>query len=308
MIGVISILIGLLVFITGTTLITKVYRPSKIELATILPSTEEQEILEILHDEGVSNTRYGSFHKNYIRPQLEKNPQTKAKLSHLLGVNIDELNSKIKEARLDKVFTAEEVLSMRVLGILGTLVFSIMGISLGNILLLAISVMPLLVGALLPVSKINGKIKERNEQLESDLPDFLDLLYSVTEAGLVIQDALEKVTVRMRGPLAEAFRGVMIETKTVGWVTAMANLSFKQDSEPLSDVISDILIAHEKGTSIKDVLKKDAEIMRKLKNSKSQEQAKSLSIKILIPMAIFGFMPLFALIIAPMMIQLMSSL
>lgn len=308
-IGVISLLVGMLVFMIGTTVSAYVFKPKTIELEGRLPSTEKEEILEILEEDVATNTKFGKFHKNYIRPQLSRYPNALQKISKMLGINMDILDSQIKEARLEKTFTVEEVVSMKLLGFSSMLIFLFMGLILNvNTVLILLGVISYLVGSFIPQRTITKKINQRRTQIEDELPDFLDLLKSVTEAGLVIQEAISKVTARMRGPLAEEFRTVMVESKVVGWRQAMENMAFRNDIESLSDVVSDILIAHEKGTSIVEILEKDALLMRQLKNARTQEKAKALSVKLLIPMAIFGFLPLFVLMVGPMIMQLMKNL
>lgn len=308
---VISVLIGLLIFSVGSVIISFVRNPKKISLQEKLINPRGQERVEILKERTYSDTRYGRFYKAYIGPYVARYPNFFERLSGLLGVNIDVLDKKIREAKLEKAFTAEEVVSMKLLGTIGMVVLLLLAISLNfNMLLVVAAVMSYMLGSIIPQRKIDQKIAERRETIENTLPDFLDLVKSVTESGLSIQEALNKVTAKMKGPLAEEFRAVMVETKANGgqWKLAMENMAFRNDIESLSDVVSDILIAYEKGTPISETLKKEADMMRQLKNTRIQEKARGLSVKLIVPMAIFSFIPLLVLLMGPMLIQLSRNL
>ena len=308
---VISLLIGLLVFAIGSMIVTVIRNPKKIELQERLINARQQEMRNILSEASYSDTRYGRFHKTYIGPRIKRNPQLFERLSKSLGINLEDLEKQIRDARLEKTFTAEEVASMKILGTAGMIVFILASISLNfSTPLMLAAVLSYMLGSFMPQRMITKKIQERRERIENELPDFLDLLKSVTESGLVIQEALNKVTARTRGPLAEEFRAVMVETKANGgqWTLAMENMAFRNDIENLSDVISDILIAYEKGTPITETLKKEADMMRQIKNTRFQEKARGLSIKLIVPMAIFNFLPLLALLVGPMLIELATNL
>jgi tight adherence protein C len=103
---------------------------------------------------------------------------------------------------------------------------------------------------------------------------------------------------------------VVVETRARGgqWKRAMENMAFRNEIEQLTDVVSDILISYEKGTPITETLQKEAKMMRSIKNAQIQEEARRLNVKMLIPMAIFSFLPLLFLMLAPMLIQLMQGL
>ncbi len=307
----ISLLVGLLVFTVAHFIISLITDTRKISLEERLQNTREHEIREILKEKTYSDTRYGRFHKVYIGPYISRYPNVFNQITKLLGINIDALEQQIRDARLEKTFTAEEVVSMKLLGGLGMIIFILLSLSFNfNMPLALIAVLCYLFGVFMPQKMIDKNIKERKERIENDLPDFLDLVKSVTESGLGIQEALNKVSARTRGPLAEEFRAVMIETRANGgqWRLAMENMAFRNNIENLSDVVSDILIAYEKGTSITDTLKKEADMMRQIRNSRIQEKARGLSVKLIVPMAIFNFLPLLALMIGPMLIELGSSL
>lgn len=306
-----AFLTGLLFFWIAYVVMQLIFKPKKISLEGRLPNAKDQEMNDILHDDYISHSAYGKFHKAYVRPYINSHPNLLQQVSRALGINMEKLDQKIKEAKMEKEITVEEIISMKLLGLAGAVLFMGLGVSFGvNTILILFGLIFYLFGTIVPQRMIEQKIKARRENIERNLPEFLDLVKSVTEAGLVVQEAINKVTARLKGPLADEFKGVMAETKSNGgqWRIAMENMAFRNDIDTLSDVVSDILIAYEKGTSITDTLNKEAILMRELRNTKLQEKAKSMSVKLIIPMAIFSFLPLLVLLVAPMVMQMTQQM
>lgn len=305
---IISILIGVLVIAVGLSLMGR--GTKKLKLAERLNNTSDAEIQAILRESVTSNTKYGQFYGSYIKPYFDRNPVLFEKLIKMLGIDLDKIEQKIREAKMEKQITKEEIASMKMLGTAGAIMFFLLGAGLSNTAFILLGILSYLLGGFVPIAVLDQKIKQRKEAIEKELPDFLDLLKSVTEAGLVIQEAIVKITERMNTPLAEEFKMVMAETKANGgqWRVAMENMAFRNNIDSLSDVVSDILISYEKGTSITETLEKEANAMRQLRNFKCQERAKGLSVKLIIPMAIFSFFPLLILLLAPMLIEMVRSM
>jgi tight adherence protein C len=306
-----AFLTGLLFFWIAYVVTQLIFKPKKISLEGRLPNAKDQEMNDILHDDYISHSAYGKFHKAYVRPYINSHPNLLQQVSRALGINMEKLDQKIKEAKMEKEITVEEIISMKLLGLAGAVLFMGLGVSFGvNTILILFGLIFYLFGTIVPQRMIEQKIKARRENIERNLPEFLDLVKSVTEAGLVVQEAINKVTARLKGPLADEFKRVMAETKSNGgqWRIAMENMAFRNDIDTLSDVVSDILIAYEKGTSITDTLNKEAILMRELRNTKLQEKAKSMSVKLIIPMAIFSFLPLLVLLVAPMVMQMTQQM
>jgi len=270
----------------------------------------EQRVEKMLENIVYSETRYGKFFNAHLYVHYKSNKPLVEKISKILGFDLEDWRAKIKEASLEKSITSEEMFSMKVLGYAGIFLFGVAGMTLGmNMALLSLGFLSYVAGSMLPQSFVNRKLTAKKTDIEYELPDFLDLLRSVVEGGLSLQDAIEKVSFRMKGVLAEEFKAVVIETKNGGrWEQAMENMSFRNNVDMLSDSVSDILIAYSKGTPIAEVLEKEAHVMRQMKNSRIQERTRGLSVKLMLPMAVFDFVPLVVLILGPLMLQIIEGL
>lgn len=292
------LLISLLIFLVGEQLFNKSFSCNKTSLSDRINNTSNIE--DNTNFNQSSSTLYGKFYNKHMQSKINAN-----KLSKKLNMNLLDLNDKISESNLKNFLTAEEILSLKLLGVIGLIICLSMTLLTFNLKFFFLGIILYIVGGIIPQRYINGKIKERKNEIIKTLPDFLDLLRSITESGLAIQEALKQVIVRLDGPLAEEFQKVMIESKTNGqWRYAMENMAFRNNIDSLSDIVSDILVSCDRGTPISEVLEKESIMMRKIKNSRSQEKAKKMSIKLIIPMAIFNFMPLMFLMIAPMIMEM----
>lgn len=301
-----SYLVTVFVLLLGHVLFAGVFRPKQTKLGERLNKAEEKEIEGILKDAEASPTRYGRFYGGYIYPKLRLYPDLFQMLPRYLGLDMDRLDSKIRNAKLRKVISAEELLSMKLIGVIGAVGFGLSGMAMQNTTFFLLAVFSYVLGAVLPMQVLERKIRDRKESIIRELPDFLDLLKSVTEAGLIIQDAITKVTAKVPGALTEEFRDVMVETKSNGgnWRLAMENMALRNDVDALSDVVSDVLISYEKGTCITDTLFSQAKKMRILKNNHLIGKARGLTIKLLIPLALFSFFPSAVILALPIIIEM----
>ena len=278
-----------------------------IDLLKRLPATESEQLkAQMMGQKMHSDTRYGKFYGKYLEKYISKDPE---KLAKQLGIKTDKLEEDIYTAHMEKKITVEEIISMKVVGLGGMLLFGVLCAAMNfDITMLLLAACCYILGSYYPNSLVTNKIKKRKEQMILDLPGFIELTYSVLDAGSPIREALSTIASKTSGPLAEEFRTVEAKTKVSGnWRAEMEKMSQRNGVEPLTDLVSDILIAEDKGTPVADVLKEDAVQMRALKNAKIMEKAKKLTTVMLIPMAFFSFLPMIVLILAPMLVQFMDN-
>lgn len=280
----------------------------KSKLAERLPDSAEAEIQEILS--GASKTPYGQFYSKYIRRSMS-NPTTLRKLSEVYRFDLDGVNHTIANSRLQDQYTAEEILSLKVLGTIGMVVFSLIGVLQGvDLLWIALGFGCYTLLGFLPEKRLNSQIRQRKLEIENSLPEFLDLLKSVTAAGLSLPEAITKVISRFpAGPLVEEFKQVSIDATASGgnWRWAMEQMALRNDIDSLSDVVSDILITYEKGTSgISEALGYQARMMRTIRNSNIMAKVNRMNVTFVVPMVIFDMLPIMVLLLGPMLISFME--
>lgn len=107
-------------------------------------------------------------------------------------------------------------------------------------------------------------IRTRQESIEKDLPDFLDVLAVTVAAGLPFRTALDRVSDQHSGPLAEEMRMMRREMQLgVPRRTAMEGLRERNRSESVATFVTAILQSEELGTPLEDALRQIAQEVRR---------------------------------------------
>ncbi|NMB46827.1 MAG: type II secretion system F family protein [Firmicutes bacterium] len=163
-------------------------------------------------------------------------------------------------------------------------------------------------GLLIPDFWLKGRIQARQGAMRKALPSFLDLLTVSVEAGLGFDAALARVTARESGPLAEEFQRVLQEIR-MGKPRrdALKDLGGRTEVKELSGFVAALVQADQLGVSIGNVLRVQAQQMRRSRRQRAEEAAMKAPIKMLFPLVFFIFPSLFIVLLGPAVIQLLGT-
>jgi tight adherence protein C len=160
----------------------------------------------------------------------------------------------------------------------------------------------------LPTSKLNRAIEDREKLVRTQLPDILDLLVICMEAGLGFSAAVARTVANVDGEMANEFGLALAEMRAgASRSTALKNLAERVQIPEVQSFVLAIRQADEFGISVSTVLRDQAEEMRVHRRQLAQEKAMKAPVKMLIPMVFFIFPPLFIIVIGPAGLQLSSS-
>lgn len=165
----------------------------------------------------------------------------------------------------------------------------------------------ILVAYLLPNSWLNGRVHAKQDEIRRGLPDALDMLSVCASAGLGFDQSLQKISSYWETDLGVEFSRVIHEMEMgVARSTALRNMADRLDVDDLSRFITIIVQAETMGMSYADVLHSQAEQMRILRQYRAREIANKLPAKMILPLALFIFPALLAVILGPVIPTLLS--
>jgi tight adherence protein C len=165
----------------------------------------------------------------------------------------------------------------------------------------------ILLAYLLPNSWLNGRVHAKQDEIRRGLPDALDMLSVCASAGLGFDQSLQKISSYWETDLGVEFSRVIHEMEMgVARSTALRSMADRLDVDDLSRFITIIIQAETMGMSYADVLHSQAEQMRILRQYRAREIANKLPAKMILPLALFIFPALLAVILGPIIPTLLD--
>lgn len=171
---------------------------------------------------------------------------------------------------------------------------------------LAFGAMAALLG---PDAWLNRVSAERRLLVQHSLPDVLDLLTISVEAGVGFEQAIGYVTQMMDGPLSDEFARMNAEMRAgASRSEALRALQERVGVEDVNSFITVMLQADKFGVSIATVLRAQSDEMRTKRRQRAQEGAQKAPVKMLVPITLFIFPPLFIVLLGPAMMTIAANL
>ncbi|MTV27535.1 type II secretion system F family protein [Nitriliruptoraceae bacterium ZYF776] len=129
--------------------------------------------------------------------------------------------------------------------------------------------------------RVRGLAKERQEQIQKDLPDFLDVLRITVLAGLGFRRAMGRVARSLGGPLGEEVE-TTLQQMSVGVPVrqGLEGLRDRNESRGLDQFVGALLQAEELGTPLAQTMTEIADDMRDAFAQDAKERAAKLSPRI----------------------------
>lgn len=167
------------------------------------------------------------------------------------------------------------------------------------------------VGYYAPAVMLTNQSQNRQASLLRSFPDALDLLVSSVESGLGLDQAFKRVAremISVAPDLAREFTMVNSEIAAgVERLNALKHLEERTGLEEVKSLVNMLAQAERFGSSVADSLRIYSAVAREKRMSRAEELAGQVGSKLTIVMIIFFLPVLFAILLAPSGIRMMSE-
>jgi tight adherence protein C len=171
------------------------------------------------------------------------------------------------------------------------------------------TIVALAVGWLAPTFLVRTRATARLGQIDYDMPELIDLLVVIVEAGLSLTAALQLAAARMKGPLGDELR-ISLQEQRMGLpsMQALENLLSRCPTPAVRSFVRAMVQGERLGVSVGQILRSLALEMRKRRRAKAEERAQKAPIKILFPLVFMIFPAMFVVILGPAVINIFDAL
>jgi tight adherence protein C len=232
-----------------------------------------------------------------------------------LGVRVSGILSEEQRETLDRQLslagdylglTAEEYVGLSILSFVGGLAAGALGGYLSGLGMMLVMVAGP-VGAGLPYLAISGEAQQRLKQINRGLPYVIDLMALAMSAGQDFPGAVRQVVEKSSDPndaLVEEFTRILQELQ-LGKTRKQVLLDFASRAplEAVSEFVSAVVQAEERGNPVSEVLQIQAEVSRVRRSVKAEEAAAKAGVALVIPLFLLFFC-IMLLVVAPMIMTL----
>jgi tight adherence protein C len=229
-------------------------------------------------------------------------------LSRRLGsVNEDEMREQLMAAGMYTT-SPRTMLGYRVIAavILPILIFVVTGGS--QLLDIFAMVLMLFVGWTFPLTYVQRRARKRLGEIDRRLPDLIDLLTVMVEAGLSFSSALRLAAPEFAPPLSDELRLTLQEqTMGLGMDEALANMAERADTPAMRSFVRAMAQGERMGISTGQIMRSLSYEMRARRKALAEEKAQKAPILMLFPLVFLVFPAMFIVLMTPAIINLIHS-
>lgn len=155
---------------------------------------------------------------------------------------------------------------------------------------------------------LSRRASEGQTQIDLELPDLLDQMVVSVEAGLGFEAAMSRVAKRNEGALPHELQRVLQDVRFgMSRRDAFTKLIKRTDSADLKRFVNALTQAERLGMPLADVLRVQADEMRKKRRMRAEETALKIPVKLVFPLLWCILPALFVVIIGPAIICVADS-
>jgi tight adherence protein C len=156
------------------------------------------------------------------------------------------------------------------------------------------------IGWLAPVILVKRRGRHRTGRIEYELPELIDLLVVMLEAGLSFLASLHAAAERLEGPLGIELRLTLHEQR-MGLTTndALEGMLRRCETPSLRSFVRSVIQGESLGVSTGQIMRNLAIEMRKRRRAAAEERAQKAPVKMLFPLIFLIFPAMFVIMLGP---------
>jgi len=162
-------------------------------------------------------------------------------------------------------------------------------------------------GYLLPAMLLGRIAKRRQHRIQLGLPDALDLLVVSVEAGLGLDQAVQRVGDELafaHPDLSDELRLINLELRAgKGRQEALKNLADRTGVEDVASLVAMLVQTDKFGTSVAQSLRVHSEVLRTKRRQRAEEAAAKTGVKMVFPLVFCIFPAVWVVTIGPAAIK-----
>jgi tight adherence protein C len=162
-----------------------------------------------------------------------------------------------------------------------------------------------LAGWVVPNSYVRRRGEARLAQIEYEMPELIDALVTMVEAGIAFAGALQLAGRRFRGPLGHELR-LTLQEQSMGLAMneALSNLLKRVDKPAMRSFVRSMVQGELLGVPIAQTLRSLATDMRKRRRQAAEERAHKAPVKMLFPLVFLIFPSMFLILLGPAVLRI----
>lgn len=164
-----------------------------------------------------------------------------------------------------------------------------------------------MVGYVLPRFVVKRMISRRQKTIRLSLPDALDLMIVCVEAGLSLDQAIQRVSAELEHAhpeLTDELRLVNLEVRAgKPRVEALRNLATRTGVDDIRALVAVLVQTDRFGTSVAQALRVHSDALRTERRQRAEEAAAKTTIKMVPVLVFFIFPPMLIATVGPAVIQ-----
>jgi tight adherence protein C len=222
---------------------------------------------------------------------------------------LTEIAAKLEMAGKPGNLTPTGFLLLRYVGaVVGLVGLGLAGNLMGVGMAIGGGVLGVVLGYFFPLLWLRQKAGDRRAQIARALPDAMDLITTVVEAGMGFEGAMAEVAVRFKNVLGTEFAQVLRETKLGrSRPEALEDMAARCGDDDIHNFVLAIIQSEQMGTSVSKVLRIQSGELRRVRRQRAQQKAGAAPVKMLLPMVGCIFPVIWIVLLGPAAMVLLKS-